>query len=264
MPAGCKVAVRIALISGLVVLRQVPAFAIQAAEIILPEASVYKSPSERSAKLSVLKKGTIQIVSSKSIKDQKGISWYKVKIPGGSGYIQNQSLRTASETKSLKAARVLASDPSETVLEAQFSDRAPWSYVLRVMGVGAADGKSGAFQFLGEGEFSICLPFQKHGYGHRAVSVGLFYLPFNIETIAGISGVFRIFTKNRIEPEIRLRLGQNLEKGGYLAGGTVGLDYPFTLNFESHLSGYLEAGSMVALNGATTWFWGSAGFGFHF
>lgn len=242
-----------------------PALAVQSAEVLRKTVPVFKKPSQRSAQINILSKGDNVPVSTNRVKDPTGMYWHKVKLPtGGTGYIQSVQIRTAKEARSLKQARVLASnDESGAVLQAQAPDRLPWSFVLRVMGVGATDWVRG-YQFLGEGELSSCIPFAIHGYGHRMFSLGAFYLPFNTDTAVGASGIFRIFTSTRVEPEIRVRFGSGLVSGGYLAGVNFGVNYPFSLNFESYLAGYLEAGSLFALDGSSRWLWASAGIGIHF
>lgn len=75
--------------------------------------------------------------------------------------------------------------------------------------------------------------------------------------------MIRIFQDSRFEPEIRLRVGSGNTTGGW-AGGTVGIDYPLSLDYSSRFAAYAEVGSMVPFSGQLLLAWGAAGIGFHF
>lgn len=235
----------------------------QHAHVLFDQTSVYSSMAPDATEIGHLAKGTQIEVSSQLVKSPKGSYWYKVQLPsGGLGFVKADQLDTSTLRHDLKAAGV--GNETDDIDKGP----APWTFVLRGMGGGGTGLAALGFvpEWGGEGEATFCVPLAAHGFLHRQFSLGAAWVAFDQQdpVLAG-SFVVRFFVQDhQFEPELRLRFGQALNSQKFVGGLNFGLDYPFSMTYGAHFSGYIEVGSLVALDVSVVHIWGSAGLGLHF
>ncbi len=232
----------------------------------------YTHPNRESSVISSFVRGTVLRGSSKMIVDPEGTYWYKILLPNSSyGYVMVNDVSSSDLSQELKAAGIGAPqvEGDET--------RSSWARVLRVMGFVGMNttlykffDERSKFSYGGEGELTFCVPLRSYGYFHRLLSLGGAVLSISQSTWVAASAVVRLYQESRIEPEVRLRFA----RGGVpsfqwvgasqWAGGSIGLNYPFSLFYKNHVAAYIEWGALTALDERSTWVWGAAGLGFHF
>jgi len=245
----------------------VSALASQSAVVIANSAEVHQFANATSPLVGTLTKDTRFRMSSEVVRDSRGEYWYKMRIPAGEvGYIRAIDVRGDSLEQALKYAGVTAAHaPVDSPSEEQ-----PWTFVARFMGLGGFYtgplGVAGAFEAGGEGEFSMSLFPGSHGYLHRMVSVGVAVQAFSAPEVAVLgSFIYRFFSEDLLEPEIRLRVGDGLSSGNFLVGANAGVRYPFSLDTNALFCGYLEAGGLAAVTASVPLhMFVSAGLGYHF
>jgi hypothetical protein len=258
--------VRFALLSAL--LLPAAAWASQNGLVTSLSAEVHQFPNASSPLLGSMPKNTKIRMSSDVVRDVRGEYWYKTRLPSGeAGYVRAADVKGDELERELKVAGVTpshapADDPDEGSL--------PWTFVIRVMGLGGVStGPSGLNAGLeggGEGELSMSVFPTSHGYLHRMLSVGAAVQYFSYkETAALASLIYRFYSEGRLETEARFRIGEGLTSSSLLFGANIGVRYPFSLDSSSLFCGYLEAGGLGAASTTVpAHIFVSAGLGYHF
>jgi hypothetical protein len=253
---------------GMGLLLPLAALASQAGKVISLSAEVHQFPNASSPLLGSLPKESKIRMSSEVVRDSRGEYWYKTRLTSGEmGYVRAADVKGEELEKELKAAGVTPShapseDPDEGIL--------PWTFVVRVMGLGGYStgptGLTGGLEGGGEGELSMSAFPASHGYRHRMLSIGAAaqYLSYQ-ETALLASVIIRFFSEGRAEPELRLRVGDGLTSSSLLFGVNFGVRYPFSLDSNSLFCGYLEGGALGAASTTVpAHIFVSAGLGYHF
>lgn len=245
-------------IAVLGVLAESDGMARQRIRMLESQVEVHQRPDRNSPQVGTLTRNTKIRASSGQVKDAEGIYWYKVRLGSGIfGYVESNSVAASDIEGDLHSTGISQVHASEG------DDNAAWAFVFRGMGMAGEEFKRKSLSYGGEGEFTFCLPFHTRGYLRRMISIGGVALALKEGLFYGGSFVFRIYRRSRIEPEIRVRFGQSSQSGAWM-GGNIGINYPFSLNYNSHLAGYLEVGSAIPFSSSLLLVWGAAGLGFHF
>ncbi|MEO5969991.1 MAG: hypothetical protein ABIQ95_08690 [Bdellovibrionia bacterium] len=235
----------------------ISAVAYQNAKVIEKSADVYEMPDSHSNELTSLKKDQEIKISSKWVTDEKGRNWYKVFTGSEFGYILANKVATFSMNRELAGMKI----QSFTNRSTDESDGS-WHFLLRGM-LSYAPLLVANSTIGKELEFSFAPGFFGQGIWHHVLSFGgayLNYLP-GAPVWAG-SVIFRVPTLWVLKPEFRLRAGLSSARIIQF-GGVLGINYPFSLHYGMHLSGFVDAGSMVLLP-SSYYLYVSAGIGLHF
>lgn len=242
--------------------------AAQRAEVLPDTAAVHQYPNRTSPEVGRVRKGSLVPLSSDLLQDVNGEYWYKLRQDAGNyGYVRANEVFTEDTIRGLHQAGI-------SRVEVQDATRQlPWIFCLRAMGLGGAQftfaggsSPTPAITYGGEGEFTFTPLIGVHGYWHRFFSVGAAFQYFTPEPIASLSAVFRFYTERVWEPELRLRFGRSLTTDSWEAGGTFGVQIPFSVASRSYLAGYVELGGVTGLQLLVSpiYTWLSAGIGWHF
>jgi len=246
--------------------------ATQSAHSIHDNTIVYQSPMRSSTQVAVLNQGTAVETSSYIFKGLEGEYWYKVRINSNQyGYVLADDLNTSTLQNELKAAGI------GTKVDEIGPTSGPWNFLIRAMGLadylpdggplGFTSGGSvtSVFGVGGEGEFSVCIPFADHGFFHRFFALGTSFSVLPTQNVLSLSAILRMYQESRFEPELRLRVGDDLTSGLMMTGLNLGVSYPFSYYYGTHVSGVFEVGSLLAVtNPLVLHVWASVGLGLHF
>jgi hypothetical protein len=241
------------------------AFAHQRARIINNGTEIHTLPSRESPVVQEFTSGKSVRVSSKWVTDTQRQNWYKVLLPaGGYGYVQANQLETEKGKRELASVNL---HTHEGRFEENSTPTHTWRYVLRMMGTFSTSTNSlDVMTAGGELEFNYGLTFEREGTMAHLISLGAFLssLTGNAPNWGGVI-VIRppplLFT---LQTEIRLRVGGFSISGGPLFTLIGGIQYPFSLYYGLHLSGYAEVGASTfqAFNSILPF--ASLGVGVHF
>ena len=176
--------------------------------------------------------------------------------------VQSENLLQNSELTNFQLDAGL--DPSASKVHF-LAHESSWFLAVRGMGLLQSQAQSHGWHMQAEGEVTSCLLLGAEGFLRRLISVGIAYSRLNDSRILAGSLVYRIFAPTLSEPEIRFRVGKNLDTDAVVVGLIAGTRYPFGSGHGPHFAGYLEAGSLLSLETERTLrYWGAAGLGFHF
>jgi hypothetical protein len=238
------------------------AHAIQSAEVLLDNVTVYKVPSPEPPLIGNLTKGDTVEVSSSSVRGSDGEAWYKVKLPSGElGFVQAVNIRTNEQAWNMRSAGVQIPPAIHPIAE---QDRS-WSFAPRVLGWAGYDSGLSGVNYGADSEFAWSFLQPAHGYGHRMLALGAAFQNGRSLQFAALSVVYRMYASTRAEPEVRLRFGRDFFNNQFGMALHAGFRYPLTLNYRHHPAFYVEGGGNI-INGSIyrLGFWGSAGFAYLF
>jgi hypothetical protein len=261
------------------------ASAVQFGIVIVPIADVYELPGRLDLLIERLEEGLEVPLSSKSVEDLEGKSWFKTRLSSGAfGYILASSVQPESVLREKQLAGISPLEGNRLRREGD-----SWAFQIRALGSsGAFLGETPKAAFGGELEGSICIFLWKQGYARRRVSLGLAGHGFDGIAAGTLSLIYRIFAQSRFEPEVRLRYGRGWSGevsaddsddasddasdgissnsfGEEVLGFTLGVRYPLSLKRGSHWSLTIEGGGFGSRTGDFPTMLGvSAGLGYHF
>lgn len=237
----------------------VPGLAAQRARVITENATIFEQPNASTDIAAHLHEGSAIYVSSTYKETSDGSRWYKVFLDSGKfGFVKSTELFTEQTQRAQQSLGLAAQT------EWDKDDGGVWTFALRAMGLGGAPlGTSGSFVGA-EVDLSFCIPLWTRTVWRQSVALGVHAQYMGAFELVGPTVVFRIPTLGRAVPELRLRGSAAIPTATYFLGGTLGVQYPFTLDPSFHLSGSMELGGAAAVSGGPLHAWAAAGVGLHF
>ncbi|OFZ82001.1 MAG: hypothetical protein A2583_01300 [Bdellovibrionales bacterium RIFOXYD1_FULL_53_11] len=232
---------------------------------ILPEyADIFHSPDKSSMVLTAVAGGTEVMVSDTAVRGKDGLFWRKIRAPGGQvGYIKSSDILPRSSPVVMREAGMQDLPRIGADAEGGHGDW-QWRFTLRAMGIGGLQTRPSAWVVGGDGEFSYSFTRGERGYDNRRAALGVAASSFNRVLFVTLSVIYRVYTQSRAEPEIRLRMGRDLQSGRNGFGIEGGVRYPLALGSGPQVSLNLAGAALMLLSSDSLVLYSMlAGLGFH-